>query len=56
MLTIDHREKSLTSLFPLANVETLELGDFLRECDDGASWLAERKSVDDSAASIIDGR
>ena len=56
MLTIDHREKSLISFFPTANVKTLDLGDVLCEYDDGTSWLAERKSVDDLAASIIDGR
>ena len=56
MLTLDHREKSLIALLPKAQVKTLQLGDVLCEYEDATSWLAERKAVDDLAASIVDGR
>ena len=57
-LSIDHREKELIkhlhSLSP--HVAALPVGDAVCRYDDGRAWAAERKTADDLAKSIIDGR
>ena len=53
-LIVDRRERHLLALFGDGGVqaETLELGDVLcKSC-----WIAERKSTQDFARSILDGR
>ena len=55
---IDFREreliKHLHSLSP--HVAALPVGDVVCRYDDGRAWAAERKTADDLAKSIIDGR
>ena len=57
-LSIDLREreliKHLHSLSP--HVAALPVGDVVCRYDDGRAWAAERKTADDLAKSIIDGR
>ena len=57
-LSIDHREKGLINYLQCLSpkVEALVVGDVLCQYDSGASWVVERKSANDLAASIIDGR
>ena len=57
-LVIDKRERALIKLFQPDQVEvqTLDVGDVFCQYDDGASWIAERKTAEDLAASIKDGR
>ena len=56
MLTLDYRERSLISLFPSAAVKQLPAGDVMCEYENGSTWVAERKTADDLARSLIDGR
>ena len=58
MLAIDFRERELIAHLQCLSpkVEALVLGDVLCQYDSGASWVVERKSANDLAASIIDGR
>ena len=57
-LVIDTRERQLIKLFGEGEVEvqSLDVGDVLCEYESGNSWLAERKTADDLARSVIDGR
>ena len=57
-LIVDTRERHLLALFGDGGVqsETLELGDVLCKYPDGSCWVAERKSTQDLANSIKDGR
>ena len=57
-LIVDTRERHLLALFEDGGVqsETLELGDVLCRYPDGSYWVAERKSAQDLANSIKDGR
>ncbi len=56
-LVVDTRERSLIkALGKELEVRTLEVGDILCEYEDGSFWIAERKTADDLAASIHDGR
>ena len=57
-LVIDKRERALIKLFQPDQIEvlTLDVGDVFCEYDDGANWIAERKTAEDLAASIKDGR
>ncbi len=54
---MDARERSLIQVLGKEiEVRTLEVGDILCEYEDGSFWIAERKTADDLAASIHDGR
>ena len=57
-LVIDKRERAVTKLFQPDQIEvqTLDVGDVFCEYDNGANWIAERKTAEDLAASIKDGR
>ena len=57
-LIVDKRERHLLALFGDGGVqtETLELGDVLCKYTDGSCWVAERKTTQDLANSIKDGR
>ena len=57
-LVIDKHERALIKLFQPDQIEvqTLDVGDVFCEYDDGANWIAERKTAEDLAASIKDGR
>ena len=58
-LTIDHREKELIRHLQCLSptVASLAVGDVVCAYGDGiTSWVAERKSANDLARSIIDGR
>ena len=57
-LIVDKRERHLLALFGDGGVqtETLDLGDVLCKYADGSCWVAERKSTQDLANSIKDGR
>ena len=54
-LVLDARERQLIKLFGSdVEVKTLDVGDIICEYEDGNSWIAERKTADDLARSIID--
>ena len=57
-LIMGKRERQLLALFGDGGIqsETLALGDVLRKYPDGSFWIAERKSTQDLANSIKDGR
>ena len=57
-LCIDFREKSLIQLLKCLNptVASLVVGDILCTYEDSTEWVMERKTADDLAGSIIDGR
>ena len=56
-LVVDKRERHLLALFgECVQAETLELGDVLCTYADGSRWVAERKTTQDLANSIKDGR
>ena len=57
-LIVDKRERHLLALFGDGGVqaETLDLGDVLCKYPDGSCWVAERKTTQDLAHSIKDGR
>ena len=57
-LVVDKRERHLLALLGDGGVQaaTLELGDVLCKYPDGSCWVAERKSTQDLANSIKDGR
>ena len=57
-LVVDRRERHLLALFGDGGVHanTLEVGDVSCTYLDGSCWLAERKSTQDMANSIKDGR
>ena len=57
-LVVDKRERHLLALFGDGGVqtETLELGDVWCRYEDGSCWVAERKTTQDLANSIKDGR
>ena len=56
-LVVDKRERHLLALFgECVQAETLELGDVLCTYADGSCWVAERKTTQDLANSIKDGR
>ena len=56
-LVVDKRERHLLALFgDGVQAETLELGDVLCKYQDGSCWVAERKTTQDLANSIKDGR
>ncbi len=53
-LTIDRREKKLLEVYDGSHaVENLDLGDFICRYDD-KTWIGERKTVPDLAASLKD--
>ncbi len=55
-MTIDHREKKLLEVYDAPHtVETLHVGDFICRYKH-KTWLGERKTVPDLAASLKDGR
>ena len=58
LLTVDLRERHLLSLFGngAVAVRTMDVGDVMCEYEDGSRWIAERKTTQDMAASIKDGR
>ena len=57
-MIVDKRERHLLALFGDGGVQadTLEVGDVLCRYSDGSCWVAERKSTQDMANSIKDGR
>ena len=57
-LIVDKRERHLLAIFGDGGVqaETLQLGDVLCKHKDDSCWIAERKSTQDFARSILDGR
>ena len=58
-LPVDHRENAIIKCLPCCcrlSVGALVVGDVVCKYDDASSWVAERKSANDLAASIIDGR
>ena len=58
LLVIDKRERALIKLFQPDQIEvqTLDVGDVFCQYDNGANWIAERKTAEDLAASLKDGR
>ena len=58
-LSIDHRERKLISVctgLVVFQVKSLTIGDVTCSYEDGSAWVAERKTADDLARSIVDGR
>ena len=57
-LCIDVREKGLIQLLKCLKptVASLPVGDIICSYEDNTEWVMERKTADDLAASIIDGR
>ena len=57
-LVVDKRERHLLALFGdgCVHADTLEIGDVSCTYPDGSCWVAERKSTQDMANSIKDGR
>ncbi len=55
-VVIDKRERLLARMFKDAQRETLDAGDIMVSYPNGGAWIAERKTADDLAASIRDGR
>jgi len=57
-LSIDFREKALIQLLQCLKptVLSLPVGDLTCSYENGCAWVLERKSANDLAASIIDGR
>ena len=54
MLTIDRRERKLLEVYDAPHaVETLDVGDFICRYD-STTWIGERKTVQDLAASLKD--
>ena len=59
MLIVDHREKKLSAAMEGTmhfEIQSLPLGDVICKYDDGSSWICERKSSQDFANSIKNGR
>ena len=58
LLVIDKRERALIKLFQPDQIEvqTLDVGDVFCQYENGANWIAERKTAEDLAASLKDGR
>ncbi len=56
LLTIDHREKDLKSVFPNAEFKNLDLGDIHIKYKEQTFLLIERKTMKDLIASVNDGR
>ena len=57
MLTLDHRERALVKLLPEATVDTLAVGDVVcHSAENDILFICERKTVEDLARSLIDGR
>ena len=57
MLTLDHRERALIKLLPEAKVDTLAVGDVVcHSAENDILFICERKTVEDLARSLIDGR
>ena len=54
LLVIDKRERALIKLFQPDQIEvqTLDVGDVFCQYDNGANWIAERKTAEDLAASL----
>ena len=56
-LVVDSRERQLIKLLGgSVDVRTLDVGDVLCQHEDGSGWVAERKTTNDLAASLRDGR
>jgi len=55
-VTIDKRERALARMFRDAVQDTLDAGDIHVQYASGGMWIAERKTADDLAASLRDGR
>ena len=57
-LSIDYREKDLINLLECLKptVASLAVGDITCSYEGNSAWVAERKTADDLARSIIDGR
>ena len=57
-LSIDYREKDLIKQLQCWNptVASLAVGDVVCTYGEGRGWVAERKTADDLARSIMDGR
>ena len=57
MPTLDHRERALVKLLPEAKVDTLAVGDVVcHSAENEILFICERKTVEDLARSLIDGR
>ena len=57
MLTLDHRERALVKLLPEAKIDTLAVGDVVcHSAENEILFICERKTVEDLARSLIDGR
>ena len=59
MLIVDHREKKLSAAMEgitQFEIQSLPLGDVICKYDDGSSWVCERKTSQDFATSIKNGR
>ena len=54
-LIVDARGRSLIRLLADVEMQTISVGDILCESEDG-SWIAECKTAQDLANSIVDGR
>ena len=51
-MVIDRRERALARMLRDAEQQTLDVGDIMCTYEDGGSWVAERKTSHDLAASI----
>ena len=57
MLTLDHRERALVKLLPKAKIDTLAVGDVVcHSAEKDILFICERKTVEDLARSLVDGR
>ena len=55
-VVVDRREAKLARLLQDAEVRSLDVGDIMCTYDQGGVWIAERKTCDDLANSMRDGR
>ena len=55
-VVIDKRERALARLLRDAEQQTLDVGDIKCTYENGGAWIVERKTAQDLAASIRDGR
>ena len=55
-VVVDRREAKLARLLQDADVRSLDVGDIMCTYEQGGVWIAERKTCDDLANSMRDGR
>ena len=55
-VVVDRREAKLARLLQDAEVRSLDVGDIMCTYEQGGVWIAERKTCDDLANSMRDGR